>query len=111
MRHAGRLRVRVPRSIACRYAASAVLLQQQGPASIEGVVVRAGRSEPLARAIVQLRGTSRSESLAMATGADGRFEFRNIPPGSYRLTVARNGYLDSAYGRLGQIGASGVLVV
>jgi protocatechuate 3,4-dioxygenase beta subunit len=85
-----------------------LLLQQ--PSSIEGVVVRAGTAHPIARAVVQLSGLQPSP-LSMTTGADGRFEFRNIPPGSYRLSASRTGYLDSAYGPQGQAGTPAALSI
>jgi len=88
-----------------------VALLQQPAASIEGVVVRAGTSQPITRAMVELRGGPGSESLAMPTDAEGKFEFRKITPGPYRLTVSRSGYLDSAYGQRGPTGAGVVLVM
>ena len=87
------------------------LLQHFSPSSVEGVVVRAGTSQTIARAEVQLHATSRSEALVFSTGADGKFEFRNIPPGAYRLSVSRNGYLGSVYGQRGRAGAGTALVV
>ena len=77
-------------------------------ASIEGIVVRAGSGEPLARAQVTLLRTGEgandqwSSSPAPptgTTGADGRFVLRNLEPGSYRIAVARNGYARQQYGQ------------
>jgi carboxypeptidase family protein len=76
-------------------------------ASVEGVVVRAGSGEPLAKAQVTLTRTgdggsdwsSRSNPPSTTTGPDGRFVLRGIEPGSYRITVARNGYARQEYGQ------------
>jgi len=83
---------------------------QTRTASIEGVVVQAGNSQPVVRAVVQLEGGA-SGPLAMVTGADGRFGFQNLAAGSYRLTVSRNGFLNSAYGQRGPNGKGSSLVV
>jgi hypothetical protein len=76
-------------------------------ASIEGVVLRGGSGEPLARAQVTLLrigdGTSDQESRpappSTTSGTDGRFVFRNLDPGAYRIAVARNGYARQEYGQ------------
>jgi len=83
---------------------------QTRTASIEGVVVQAGNSQPVVRAVVQLEGGA-SGPLAMVTGADGRFGFQNLAAGSYRLTVSRNGFLNSAYAQRGPNGKGSPLVV
>ena len=81
--------------------------------TIEGVVTKAGSGEPLAKAQVTLirsaagtessnanTATASSSNLpTVATGADGRFAFRNVAPGSYRIAVARNGYARQEYGQ------------
>jgi hypothetical protein len=97
------------------------LLAQQRPgpatASIKGVVVKLGTSEPVAKAVVELVQESKgnrdsgTEPIVVATSADGRFEFRNLAPGSYRLTASRSGYLDTAYGQRGPSGAGSNLAI
>ena len=81
--------------------------------TIEGVVVRAGSGEPLARAQVTLIRTaaeigglpggpnlaSPPAPPAVTTGADGKFALKNVEPGSYRIAVARNGYARQEYGQ------------
>src|SRR5215471_16332882 len=88
----------------------AALLVQVQPAAIEGIVLRAGTTQPIANAVVELGRGNKSQNAA-ATGADGRFEFRNLAPGRYSLTVSRNGYLDSAYGQRGSNGTGSSLSV
>ena len=77
-------------------------------ASIEGVVVRAGSGEPLARAQVTLirigdggraAGSSTPAPPSTTTDASGRFVLWNLEPGSYRIAVARNGYARQEYGQ------------
>jgi protocatechuate 3,4-dioxygenase beta subunit len=83
--------------------------QGTGPA-IEGVVVRAGTSETLANAQVTLiRVASTTDAQATSddtssttqavTDRSGRFAFRNVEPGSYRIAAARNGYARQEYGQ------------
>jgi len=83
-----------------------LLLQQSpdAPAAIDGVVVRAGTMQPISRAAVELIRSGKTVS-ATETAADGRFRFRHVPAGRYRITVTRNGYLNSAYGQRGPNGS------
>ena len=81
--------------------------------TIEGVVVRAGSGEPLARAQVTLIRTaveiggspagpdlaSRPAPPTVITGADGKFVLKNVEPGWYRISIARNGYSRQEYGQ------------
>jgi hypothetical protein len=59
---------------------------QQG--SIAGKVTDAATADPLENARVILVGPNRIE----ATGRDGRYTFRNVPPGNYQIRVLRLGY-------------------
>jgi hypothetical protein len=88
--------------------------QSEVKASVEGIVLRSGTGEPLARAEVTLhRALSREEWLetfrdgeipdanapSIRTGNDGKFLLKDINPGAYHLTVTRNGYADQTYGQ------------
>jgi protocatechuate 3,4-dioxygenase beta subunit len=83
---------------------------QPAPAgAIQGVVVKGGTSEALSRATVELRGDDGPTPqlpaapalftvdppplLTTTTEADGRFLFRNVRPGRYRLSTNRPGYV------------------
>src|SRR5262245_13993054 len=80
--------------------------------AIEGVVVRAGTGEPLPNAQVALirvvaganaaraasDGTT-SNTAPAVTDRSGRFAFREVEPGSYRIAAARNGYARQEYGQ------------
>ena len=85
---------------------------QDARPAIEGVVVRAGTGESLANAQVMLiravasataaRGASDDETSNTAqtiTDRNGRFAFKSIAPGSYRIIAARNGYARQEYGQ------------
>ena len=68
---------------------------------IEGFVVRMGSGEPLAKAQVMLRPEQgRRPVFGALTDSGGRFRVANIRPGSYRLHVERDGYVDQQYGQV-----------
>jgi hypothetical protein len=93
-------------------------------ASIEGVVLRSGSGEPLARTELRLtrvlpEGTERSlifgidlesEGLPKAlTESDWKFFLTDLEPGQYRLTAYRNGYAEQPYGRKGSSGSGTII--
>jgi hypothetical protein len=85
------------------------------PATVEGVVVKAGTAEPLSGARVQLdlqataflSGTAdppltppESSHLGATTGPDGRFVFASVVPGEYRVIASHSGgYVPAEYGQ------------
>ena len=94
--------------------------QQQSPDTrpgngiILGQVIDAGSGRPVPGAIVRLGGgTDRplpvpvaaggrggpGPGLVVLTNSDGRFLFRNLPPGSYTAIVSIAGYTTGAFGR------------
>ncbi|HEX2206359.1 MAG TPA: SusC/RagA family TonB-linked outer membrane protein [Longimicrobium sp.] len=60
----------------------------QGTGNIQGTVSDADARTPLAGVRVSVDGTT----LGAVTGADGRFEIRNVPAGTRTLRAARLGY-------------------
>jgi beta-lactamase regulating signal transducer with metallopeptidase domain len=88
--------------------ALAALLPQQvppapvaaaGAGSIEGTVVKFGTSEPIAGADVSLQMLPGPPTL-IQTGADGKFIFRNLPAGNYRLVALRaEGFVVAEHGQ------------
>lgn len=67
--------------------------------SVAGMVVRKGSSEPIHFAHVTLTNEGdEQKSLHGTTAADGRFAIKEVPPGDYRVTVTRNGYVSESYG-------------
>src|SRR5436853_1498391 len=67
-----------------------------GTASVEGVVLRLGTNQTIAGADLELtlqaaEGGAGSFVYAAASGADGKFIFRNVPAGNFKLVAARIG--------------------
>src|SRR3954470_9687155 len=85
--------------------------QQTTPtASIEGAVVRSGTTAGISRAKVTLTPSQSSVAgQAVIVDADGKFAFRNLAAGQYRLSAAKDGYVSSEYGQRGPNG-SGVAI-
>jgi len=80
--------------------------QQIGSASVEGTVVNLGTNEPIAGAVAELSKPSATpgappEAQTVTTGADGKFAFRNLQGGEYRLVATRPGgiYNPAQYGQ------------
>lgn len=72
------------------FLASCVLACVLGSAAeISGTIRDGGRTSAVGYADV----TVSLESRTIRTGADGRFQFKDIPPGRYRLTVTQEGRL------------------
>lgn len=63
-----------------------------GTGSIEGHVLHSVTGAPIRKATVTLQAAQ--VYLVAETDAEGRFEFTGLPPGSYRITGARTGFLD-----------------
>src|SRR5262249_60789176 len=87
-------------------------LLQNAKASIEGLVVRAGTNEPIARARVTVLRTAGpggtpppvgpSPIIApVTTDSQGHFVFKDLDPGPYSLPAQRNGFARQASGDLG----------
>jgi protocatechuate 3,4-dioxygenase beta subunit len=75
---------------------------------VEGRVVKMGTGEPLRKARVTLtrEGQSlgggrgeRPQPVTVLTNAEGKFAFKDVAPGRYRLSVARNGFVRQEYGQ------------
>src|SRR6185503_4193200 len=82
---------------------------RSGTASVEGVVVRLGTNEPIAGVDLELTDTQQyppadatpansatapppaPAPFTAKSGGDGRFAFRNLPSGVYKLVGARIG--------------------
>jgi hypothetical protein len=72
-------------------------LPQQAAGSLQGVVLRDATGGPLSKATVELRGGQLEQTTT--TDNDGRFYFRNIPPGAYDVTVRRDGFTPAEVGQ------------
>jgi protocatechuate 3,4-dioxygenase beta subunit len=70
-----------------------------GTALISGVVVDdQEQPRPVRRAVVTLVGGDLRPSRGAITDDDGRFTLRNLPPGRFKLTVERGGFISSVFG-------------
>jgi hypothetical protein len=64
--------------------------QQPAKINIQGVVTAAGSNEPIAGAHL---GLTKRTGDPVISDSRGRFEFKNLEPGEYGLTVMANGYV------------------
>lgn len=75
---------------------------EREPGSISGVVRSDLTGQPLRRAQVVLKPQdSGGSSFAQTTDGTGKFSFPKVVPGSYSVTVQRDGYLQQSAGRIG----------
>ncbi len=89
-------------------------------ATLQGTVVRGGTSEGLSKAVVELYSANvgaladydfnaaildfikgRQKTFVATTDSKGTFSLSGIPPGDYRLSAIRNGFVRSEYGQRG----------
>ena len=94
---------------------------KSGTASIQGKVIRAGTTQTLKKAFVELRPLStgtlsdtnynsalfsfyktREGALSQTTNEKGEFSFEKIPAGRYYLSVVRDGYVHTEYMQRGE---------
>jgi hypothetical protein len=73
--------------------------QPAGKGRISGRVVAADTGRPLPRVRVALGSPVNGASLTALTDEDGAFEFLELRPGRYNLTVFRGGYVTLQYGQ------------
>jgi protocatechuate 3,4-dioxygenase beta subunit len=98
---------------------SAVSQQQSATGSIEGIVFRVDSNDPIEGIKVVLSrstsdggtfsGTSSDSDPFVLTNKQGRFAFKEIDAGFYRLVASKNGYLPQKYGQRGSAGKGSVL--
>ena len=69
------------------------------PGSIEGVVGNSATGEPVKKAVVTLEGRAAAVNMAplshttAITDASGHFHFDRVTPGSYDISVDRDGFM------------------
>lgn len=71
------------------------------PAQIHGRVVTADDGGPLVRARIALLSASAPGRPLMttSTNAQGQYQLRDVPPGSYFVSASRAGYIEQHYGQ------------
>src|SRR5262245_16855825 len=73
---------------------------QRGPSALVlGRVVDATTNQPIANAVVSLGVRAQPTSSNVYTTDAGYFVFRDLPAGSYPLTVVASGYLSGGFGQ------------
>src|SRR5678816_2045833 len=72
-------------------------------ATVQGQVTNATNGSPLPDTGVELSTVSpgASKKYTAATGRDGAFTFKDIPPGDYRIAAAHSGFVRAEYGQRG----------
>ena len=91
-------------------AAAAPAARAEDQCTVSGTVVKLAGSEPLRKARVRLESMDDpTRSVSVATDASGRFEFRKIEPGGYKLSVRRVGFVAQEYGQRKPGGPGAVL--
>jgi hypothetical protein len=73
---------------------TALLLLAMQAVSLHGIVFKKATNEPLSEASVELRQDQANAAILkkLTTDDDGKFQFDNVAPGRYRITVSRRGY-------------------
>lgn len=87
--------------------AASAQIKPEDPASLEGQVLDTATGGALRKAAVVLRPIDSpragpgSSGYSTSTDDSGNFAMQDIPPGRYRLTASRTGYLNGEYGSRG----------
>lgn len=71
----------------------------KGTAVIRGFIVALDSGTPLRRAQVRASATEVNENRAAVTDSQGKFEFRDLPAGRYRLSASKSGYVSLQFGQ------------
>jgi hypothetical protein len=83
--------------------------EKVGTAVLSGRVVAADTGKPLRRALVRASSAETPQGRSVSTDADGRWQLKNLPAGSYRVMISKGGFVDIAYGQLRPFEAGKVL--
>ncbi len=71
---------------------------QTGTSRIRGRIVAADTGAPVRRAIVRLSAPELRESRSKMTDADGKYEFVDLPAGTYSIFASKTGFVSAALG-------------
>jgi hypothetical protein len=78
---------------------------------VSGRVLAGDSSQPLHRAHVQLSTGNLQTDRWTSTDPTGAWHFDGVAPGTYKITVSRDGYVTTAYGQKRPYGPPGVLTI
>jgi len=68
--------------------------------TVSGIVLSAATGQPLRDASISLyRAGGRGAPISTVTGADGRFDIKNVDPARYQLNASKAGYVSMQYGQ------------
>lgn len=83
-----------------------VVAVPEATAAVVGRVTNLETGAPLQRAVIRITSPVLSSERRVSTNAEGRYEVRDLPAGTYSLKAERGGYLTLAYGqrRVGEAG-------
>jgi hypothetical protein len=73
--------------------------EKVGTAALSGRVLAGDTGRPLRRALVRASSSETPQGRSVSTDADGRWQLKNLPAGSYRVNVSKGGYVDIAFGQ------------
>src|SRR5690348_1773855 len=69
--------------------------------TVSGIVLSAATGQPLRDASISLyRAGGRGAPISTVTGADGRFDIKNVDPARYQLNASKAGYVSMQYGQM-----------
>ena len=69
-----------------------------GTGRIKGRVVAADTGMPVRRASVQISSPELRETRSVMTDAEGRYEITELPPGTYRISASKTGFMSGQAG-------------
>ena len=75
-------------AVSCLLLAGLKSAAQQPAASLQGVVMEAGSTNPVPKATVELGNAGGAAAEVTRTDSEGKFYIPNIAPGQYRIVVA-----------------------
>lgn len=70
-----------------------------GTSRIKGRIVAADTGQPLRRATVRAMAPELRESVSTTTGADGQYEFKDLPAGRYSVSASKGAYAQLSFGQ------------
>ena len=83
--------------------------EKTGTAVLSGRVVATDTGKPLRRALVRASSQDTPQGRSVSTDADGRWQLKSLPAGSYRVMISKGGYVDISYGQARPFEAGKVL--